>query len=77
MTIGNVQESRGRKTIRLERGALPLGRLERWMRDHVGEFCGPLSAERFEGVPITADQAACRRRGSVSPSAECRLSPPS
>jgi len=49
MTIGNVQDSRSRKTIPLERGALPLGRLERWMRDHVGEFCGPLSAERFEG----------------------------
>jgi len=27
----------------------PLGRLERWMRDHVDGFRGPLAAERFEG----------------------------
>src|SRR5215831_7026473 len=27
----------------------PLGRLERWMRDHVTGFRGPLAAERFEG----------------------------
>ena len=49
MTLGDVQDSRGGKTIRLERDALPLGRLERWMHDHVDGFCGPLSAERFEG----------------------------
>src|SRR5215813_13955962 len=27
----------------------PLGRLERWMRDHVDGFRGPVAAERFEG----------------------------
>jgi aminoglycoside phosphotransferase (APT) family kinase protein len=28
---------------------LPLGRLEVWLRDHVGGFRGPLAAERFTG----------------------------
>jgi len=28
---------------------LPLGRLERWMRDHIDGFRGPLAAEQFEG----------------------------
>ena len=49
MTIGNEQNSRGGATIRGERSALPLGRLERWMRDHIDGFRGPLAAERFEG----------------------------
>src|SRR5260370_38353912 len=49
MTIGNEPASRRGATIRSERDDLPLGRLERWMRDHVDGFRGPLSAERFEG----------------------------
>src|SRR5438270_127651 len=49
MTIGNEHASRSGATIRGERYALPLGRLERWMRDHVDGFRGPLIAERFEG----------------------------
>ena len=49
MTIGNGRVPVGAKTIRGERDDLPLGRLERWMRDHVDGFRGPLSAERFEG----------------------------
>jgi aminoglycoside phosphotransferase (APT) family kinase protein len=49
MKIVNAQEARGGKTTRPEREALPLGRLERWMRDHIDGFCGPLAAERFEG----------------------------
>jgi aminoglycoside phosphotransferase (APT) family kinase protein len=49
MTIGNEHTSRSGVTIRGEGYALPLGRLERWMRDHVSGFRGPLDAERFEG----------------------------
>jgi aminoglycoside phosphotransferase (APT) family kinase protein len=49
MTIGNEHASRSGATIRGERYALPLGRLERWMRDHVSGFRGPVAAERFEG----------------------------
>jgi aminoglycoside phosphotransferase (APT) family kinase protein len=49
MIIGNEQASGGGATIRREGDALPLGRLERWMRDHVDGFRGPLAAERFEG----------------------------
>jgi aminoglycoside phosphotransferase (APT) family kinase protein len=49
MTIGNEQGSRGGATVQSEHHALPLGRLERWMRDHVVGFRGPLAAERFEG----------------------------
>src|SRR6478672_4733539 len=49
MTIGNGRVPVGAKTVRGERDDLPLGRLERWMRDHVDGFRGPLAAERFEG----------------------------
>jgi aminoglycoside phosphotransferase (APT) family kinase protein len=49
MTIGNGRVPPGGTTIRGERDDLPLGRLERWMRDHVDGFRGPLAAERFEG----------------------------
>src|SRR5271169_4348740 len=49
MTVGNEHASRSGVTIRGEDYALPLGRLERWMRDHVDAFRGPLAAERFEG----------------------------
>ena len=49
MTIGNGRVPAGGATIRGERDDLPLGRLERWMRDHVDGFRGPLAAERFEG----------------------------
>ena len=49
MTISNARGSGGGNTARPERDALPLGRLERWMRDHIDGFCGPLAAERFEG----------------------------
>jgi aminoglycoside phosphotransferase (APT) family kinase protein len=49
MTIGNEKASRGGATIRGERDALPLARLERWMRDRISGFRGPLTAERFEG----------------------------
>ncbi|MGC1889113.1 MAG: phosphotransferase family protein, partial [Stellaceae bacterium] len=49
MTIGNGRVPVGAKKIRGERDDLPLGRLERWLRDHVDGFRGPLAAERFEG----------------------------
>jgi aminoglycoside phosphotransferase (APT) family kinase protein len=49
MTVGSGQIPSGGATIRGERDDLPLGRLERWMRDHVGGFRGPLAAEQFEG----------------------------
>jgi aminoglycoside phosphotransferase (APT) family kinase protein len=49
MTIGNGPVPAGGTTIRGERDDLPLGRLERWMRDHVDGFRGPLAVERFEG----------------------------
>ena len=49
MTIGDGRLPAGGATIRGDRDDLPLGRLERWMRDHVDGFRGPLSAERFEG----------------------------
>src|SRR5438270_9412894 len=49
MTIGNGPVPAGGATIRGERDDLPLGRLERWMRDHLDGFRGPLAAERFEG----------------------------
>src|SRR5882724_11759038 len=49
MTVGSGRVPSGGATIRGERDDLPLGRLERWMRDHVGGFRGPLAAERFEG----------------------------
>src|ERR1700745_2150638 len=49
MTIGDGRLPAGGATIRGERDELPLGRLERWMRDHVDGFRGPLAAERFEG----------------------------
>jgi aminoglycoside phosphotransferase (APT) family kinase protein len=48
MTIG-IGQVPGRATIRGKQYDLPLGRLESWMRDHVGGFRGPLAAERFEG----------------------------
>src|SRR5260370_6785867 len=49
MTIGNGRVPGGGATIRGERDDLSLGRLERWMRDRVDGFRGPLAAERFEG----------------------------
>ena len=49
MTIGNEELSHRGATSRAEHDALPLGRLERWMRDHVAGFRGPLATERFEG----------------------------
>ena len=49
MTIDGGRALLGATTIQGERDDLPLGRLERWMRDHVGGFRGPLAAERFEG----------------------------
>jgi len=49
MTIGDGRVPGGGATIRGERDDLPLGRLERWMRDRVDGFRGPLAAERFEG----------------------------
>jgi aminoglycoside phosphotransferase (APT) family kinase protein len=49
MTVGSGRVPSGGATIRGERDDLPLGRLERWMHDHVGGFRGPLAAERFEG----------------------------
>jgi aminoglycoside phosphotransferase (APT) family kinase protein len=49
MTIGDGRLPAGGVTIRGEQNDLPLGRLERWMRDHVDGFRGPLTAERFEG----------------------------
>jgi aminoglycoside phosphotransferase (APT) family kinase protein len=49
MTISIGQVSSGGPTVREKRDDLPLGRLESWMRDHVGGSRGPLAAERFEG----------------------------
>src|SRR6266446_2927752 len=49
MTIGIGQVPSGRTTIPGKEHDLPLGRLESWMRDHVGGFRGRLAAERFEG----------------------------
>ena len=49
MTVGDGWSSSGGATISGDPVALPLGRLERWMRDHVDGFRGPLIAERFEG----------------------------
>src|SRR5438270_2493897 len=49
MTVGNERVPAGGATIRGERDDLPLGRLERWMRDRVAGFRGPLATERFEG----------------------------
>src|SRR5438105_6297570 len=49
MTIGNEELSHTGATSRAEHDALTLGRLERWMRDRVDGFRGPLAAERFEG----------------------------
>src|SRR6516165_895630 len=49
MTISNEKDSPGGAPIHGERHALPLSRLERWMRDHVTGFRGPLAAERFDG----------------------------
>jgi len=48
MTNGGARVSSDGATIR-KRDDLPLGRLERWMRDQVEGFRGPLAAERFEG----------------------------
>src|SRR5215475_9200072 len=48
MIIGNERGPRGESALP-RRCALPLDRLEGWMRDHVGGFRGPLAAERFEG----------------------------
>jgi aminoglycoside phosphotransferase (APT) family kinase protein len=45
MTIGNENGT----TLHGGRHALPLDRLERWMRDHVTGFRGPLAVERLEG----------------------------
>ena len=47
MTIGNGRV-RGVGTT-THRSELPLGGLERCMRDHVDGFRGPLATERFEG----------------------------
>ena len=49
MTIGSGRVSAGGTTIHGERDDLPLGRVERWMRDQVDGFRGPLATERFEG----------------------------
>src|SRR5215472_6388431 len=49
MTVGDGRSASGGATISGDPVALPLGRLERWMRDHVDGFRGPLIAERFEG----------------------------
>ena len=49
MTIVDGRLPADGATIRGERDDLPLGRLERWMRDHVDGFRGPLAVERFEG----------------------------
>jgi aminoglycoside phosphotransferase (APT) family kinase protein len=49
MTIGNEELSHRGAKSRAEHDALPLGRLERWMQDHVAGFRGPLATERFEG----------------------------
>jgi aminoglycoside phosphotransferase (APT) family kinase protein len=47
MTVGSGRVPSGGATIRGD--DLSLGRLERWMHDHVSGFRGPLAAERFEG----------------------------
>ena len=47
MTIGNGRV-RGVGTT-THRSELPLGGLERWMRNHIDGFRGPLATERFEG----------------------------
>jgi aminoglycoside phosphotransferase (APT) family kinase protein len=47
--MGDEQITRGGTQSRTEYDILPLGRLERWMRDHVDGFRSPLAAERFEG----------------------------
>ena len=49
MTVGDGRSSSGGATISEDPVDLPLGRLERWMRDHVDGFRGPVIAERFEG----------------------------
>jgi hypothetical protein len=49
MTSGNEQLHPGGAVSPGEHDALPLGRLERWMQDHVDGFRGPLAAQRFEG----------------------------
>ena len=49
MTISSGRALTGSATTHAERDDLPLGRLERWMRDHLDGFRGPLAAERFEG----------------------------
>src|SRR5271166_5304848 len=49
MSIGNGRVPPRGATTRGGRDDLPLGRLERWMRDRVDGFHGPLAAERFEG----------------------------
>ncbi len=79
MTVGSGRVPSGGATIRGERDDLPLGRLERWMHDHVGGFRGPLAAERFEGgqsnptYKLVAGTEACvlRRKplGHLLPSA--------
>jgi hypothetical protein len=65
MTIGNGRVPPAGTTIRGERDDLPLGRLERWMRDHVDGFRGPLFAERFEGGQSQPDLQTCRRYRNV------------
>src|SRR5689334_19450463 len=49
MTAGNEQLHPGGAVSPAEHLALTLARLERWMRNHVDGFRGPLAAERFEG----------------------------
>src|SRR5262249_49613353 len=49
MTIGSETGSPPGASIDRGRHSLPLGRLERWMLDHITGFRGPLAAERFEG----------------------------
>jgi hypothetical protein len=49
LTICNEQARADGTPIQGERDDLPLGRLERWMHDHVEGFRGPLAAEWFEG----------------------------
>jgi aminoglycoside phosphotransferase (APT) family kinase protein len=48
MTIGDEEGPAG-GAVPSEQKALPVGRLERWMRDHVTGFRGPLAVERFAG----------------------------
>src|SRR5262252_8986519 len=47
--MGDEQIFRGGTQSRTEYNILPLGRLDRWMRDHVDGFRGLLAAARFEG----------------------------